>query len=67
MDQALYEKTPITIMDSRNVVSKEISSLASAICGSPEKTAWTEKFIPLKNIIQKEKINRDYLRERFYE
>lgn len=67
MAESLYEKTPITIMDPRNVVSKEIISLASAICGSPEKSTWMKKFYPLQNIVQKEKVNREYLRERFYE
>jgi MinD-like ATPase involved in chromosome partitioning or flagellar assembly len=66
MAQALFEKTPITILDSNNVVSKEIRSLASAICGSPEKTTWYDKFIPLKDIIQKERVNRNYLREKLY-
>ncbi|MCK4997759.1 AAA family ATPase [Candidatus Pacearchaeota archaeon] len=67
MAQALFEKSPITVLDSNNPISKEINSFASAICGSPEKTTWIDKFIPLKDVVQRERMNRNYLRERFYE
>lgn len=67
MAQALHEKTPLAILDSNHSISREVRSLASAICGSPEKENWLQKFIPLKDVIQKEKINRNLLRERFYE
>lgn len=67
MAQGLYSKTPITILDSTNTISKEITRFASAICGSPEKDGWFQKLIPLKKILQKEKVNRGMLREKFYE
>jgi len=67
MAQALNEKTPITVLDEANTISKEIKKFASAICGSPEKDGWFQKLIPLKEILQKEKINRQFLREKFYE
>ena len=64
--EALHSKTPITILDSANTISKEIKKFASALCGSPEQEGWFQKLIPLKNIFQKEKINRQFLREKFY-
>jgi len=64
--QALHSKTPITILDEANTISKEIKKFASAICGSPEKEGWFQKLVPLKEILQKEKINRQFLREDFY-
>ena len=64
--QATNLKTPITLLDSANTISREIKKFASAICGSPEKDSWFQKLIPIKNIIQREKINREFLREKFY-
>lgn len=64
---ALHEKTPITVLDETNTISKEIRSFASAICGSPEKEGWLQKLFPLKEIFQKEKVNREILRDKFYE
>ena len=64
--QATKLKIPITLLDSTNTISKEIKKFASAICGSPEKDGWFQKLIPLKNIIQKEKVNREFLRQKFY-
>ena len=66
MAEALSAKTPITILDEFNIISKEIEKLASAICGSPEKTGWFQKLLPFKKIIQKQKINRQLLRHEFY-
>ena len=67
MAQALNHKTPITLLDSANIISKEIKRFASAICGSPEKEGFFQKLVPFKKIIQKEKINRQFLREKFYQ
>jgi len=64
--QALHAKTPITILDETNTISKEIKNFASAIAGSPEQEGWFQKFISLKNILGKEKVNRDILRQNFY-
>ncbi len=64
---ALYEKTPITIFDETNTISREIRHFASAICGSPEKDGWFQKLVPLKHLIQKEKVNREIFREKLYE
>ncbi len=67
MAQALHEKIPMTILDETNTISKEIKKLASAICGSPEKEGWFQRMLPLKDILKKEKVNRQLLREKFYE
>jgi pilus assembly protein CpaE len=65
--QASHQKIPLTVLDETNIISKEIKKLTSAICGSPESDGWFQKLIPLKNIFQKEKVNRQLLREKFYE
>ena len=67
MAQALNEKVPITVLDSSNPVSREISGLAAAICGNEENATFMDKLSILKNLIKKEKVNRNMLRERFYE
>jgi pilus assembly protein CpaE len=64
--EATNLKTPITLLDSANIISREIKKFASALCGSPEKEGWFQKLIPLKNILQKEKVNREFLRQQFY-
>jgi MinD-like ATPase involved in chromosome partitioning or flagellar assembly len=64
--QATNLKTPITLLDSANIISREIKKFASAICGSPETDNWFQKFLPTKNTFQKEKINREFLRQKFY-
>lgn len=66
MAQSLSCKTPISIFDSANVVSKEIKRFASAICGSPEGEGWFQKLVSLRNIFRKERVNRELFRERFY-
>jgi MinD-like ATPase involved in chromosome partitioning or flagellar assembly len=67
MAKSIHENTPMVILDPNNIISKEINGLASAICGECEYQNWYEKILPIRNIIQKERINRNLLRERFYE
>jgi hypothetical protein len=67
MAEALKKKIPISVLDKTNSISREIENFASAICGSPEKKGIIQKWIPLKNIFQKEKVNREILREKYYE
>jgi MinD-like ATPase involved in chromosome partitioning or flagellar assembly len=67
ISKALYKKTPISILDDKNKISKEIKNLSSSICGQPEPTKWLDILYPLTSIIQKEKINRDILRQEFYD
>lgn len=66
MAEALHKKTPLSILDETNIISREIKNFAAAICGSPEKEGFFEKLLPFRNIIQKEKVNRGLLREKFY-
>jgi len=66
MAQALKEKKPITLLDFSNPISKEIRNICSAIGGEQEKENFFTKIIP-KNFIKKEKVNREFLRNRFYE
>lgn len=68
MIEAINYRIPISIVDPSNIISKEIKRLSSAICGTPEeKENFFKKLIAFNNIFQKEKINRDLLRQRFYE
>lgn len=67
MIRSLHAKTPISILDETNSVSREIQRFASAICGSPETGGWFQKLMPFKETIQKEKVNRNLFREKFYE
>jgi pilus assembly protein CpaE len=67
MAQALHKKIPITVMEETNSVSKEIKKFAHAIAGSPEEEGWFQKLIPLKNTLQKDKVNREFLRQKFYQ
>ena len=67
MAEALSKRTPITVLDRRNIVSKEIENFSSAICGTPEELSLLQKILPLNGILGKEKVNRVLLREKFYE
>ncbi len=60
MAQALHEKTPISILDSTNSISKEIKNLAEAIAGSPKKEGWFQKFLPWEPFVPKEEVNRNF-------
>jgi pilus assembly protein CpaE len=66
MAEALNTKTPITILDNSNVISKEIRKLASAICGSPEQEGFFQKVFS-GGLMSKEQVNRELLRQKFYE
>lgn len=66
MAESLHKKTPISILDDTNTISKEIKNLASSITGLPESGSWFNKFLPFQKLIQKEKVNRDLLRQEFY-
>jgi pilus assembly protein CpaE len=67
MAEALYLKKPITIIDNRNQVSKEIKRFSSAISGNSEEENLIEKIFNLKNLFGREKVNRELLRQKFYE
>jgi pilus assembly protein CpaE len=58
--KALHSKTPISILDETNTISKEIKNLASAIAGSPQKKGWFQKLLPYKPLVPKEEVNRQF-------
>ncbi|MBT3398339.1 AAA family ATPase [archaeon] len=65
---ALHHKTPITVHDRENIVSKEIRKFASAICGEPEKpSGFFQRFLPFRGFVHKDEVNREMLRKKFYE
>ncbi|MCR4285056.1 MAG: AAA family ATPase [archaeon] len=66
MAQAINEKTPITFLDETNVIAKEIKRFASAICGTPEEEGFFQRLLGLRSNVQKERINREFLRQGFY-
>tara|TARA_Y100000310_G_scaffold106923_1_gene105364 strand:+ start:1152 stop:1952 length:801 start_codon:yes stop_codon:yes gene_type:complete len=67
MAQALNEKTPIIVLDSTNIISKEIEKFASAICGSPEKKGLIPRLFNIGIPIKKDEVNREFLRQKFYQ
>jgi len=62
MARALHEKIPITILDSNNSISREIENFARALAGSPEKQGFLSRFLPFQDIINQEKVNREFYR-----
>ncbi len=64
--KATHKKSPITISNPRNKISREIKNMSAALCGSSEDSTLLQKIL-LKDIIQKEAINRDLLRQKFYQ
>jgi MinD-like ATPase involved in chromosome partitioning or flagellar assembly len=68
MAAAQYYREPMAVHDPENVISKEIRRFVSAICGEPERSGGIfQRFLPFKDIFQKEKINREMIRQKFYE
>jgi pilus assembly protein CpaE len=66
MSQALHEKTPISILDESNIISKEIKNFASAIAGSKEKESFFQKIFLFNSFLPREKVNRSLMKEEFY-
>jgi len=60
MAQSLHKKTPLTILDGTNTISKEIERFSSAIAGSPMKEGWFQKLIPYNPLVPKEEVNRNF-------
>ena len=65
--QAMYHRTPLTIDLPNNIISKEIKRLASALCGEEEIQNTFFKSLFTNSLVSKEKVNRDFLRQKFYE
>ena len=68
MSEALNTKTPISVLDDASSIAREIKNFSSAICGEPEKprNVFSRIMKPINNLISKEKVNRDFLRQEFY-
>jgi MinD-like ATPase involved in chromosome partitioning or flagellar assembly len=60
MAKTLHEKTPLTKLEPKHKISKEIEKLAGAIAGSPQKDGWFQKILPYKPFIPKEEMNRQF-------
>jgi pilus assembly protein CpaE len=60
MARALHEKTPLSILDQNNTISKEIQKLSAAIAGSPREDIWFQKILPWQPFVPKEEINRNF-------
>jgi pilus assembly protein CpaE len=67
MAQSIYEKTPITILDRHNPVSREVRNMAAAIAGVSEPRDFLQRIRPFRKAFNKEGVNRQFLRQRFYE
>jgi len=65
---AMFNKTPLNVYDSENIISKEIRKFASALVGSPEEpVGFFQRLLPFRNLFHKEVVNRELLRKRFYD
>jgi len=67
MVRALKEKTPMTVMDPNHIISREVHRFASSICGEPEEEGFLRKVFSRGSFVPKEKVNREFLRQAFYE
>lgn len=67
MVEAMFHKTPITLHDSDNCISREIRRFVAALCGEPEELGGLfQRFLPFKDLIHREKVNRELMRKKFY-
>ncbi len=66
MTEALHRKIPITVMDEKNIISKEIWRLSAAICGESESKIDFMNKMSFLNKFSREKVNRDFMRQAFY-
>lgn len=66
MAESLYKKKPATVLNGRSQIAKEIKRFTSAISGNPEK-GLMGGFWVFRNLMGKEKVNRELMRQKFYE
>lgn len=64
--RAVFHRTPTSLYDDRSPLSKEVERFVSALVGSPERSNFLHKVF-LKKHFSKEKVNRDFVRQKFYE
>lgn len=60
MAQSLHEKTPLSILEPKHKISKEIKNLSSAISGSPIQEVWYQKILPWQPLVPREEVNRQF-------
>lgn len=63
--EANFFKTPITVHDPSNKISREIKKFAGILAGTPEEKGLLENFLGLN--FGKEKVNREVFRQKLYE
>lgn len=66
--RAVFHRTPISLYDESSEVSREIEKFVSALIGEPEnnKLRFLEKLNPFHKHFSKEKVNREFMRQKFY-
>lgn len=66
--RAVFHRTPISLYDDSSEVSKEVERFVSALIGQPEssKLGFFEKILHPKKHFSKEKVNREFMRQKFY-
>lgn len=62
--EAVFFRRPIVMHDRKNPVAKEIKRFASSLAGNTEKPNW---FMRNFGHFKKEKVNRELMRQKFYE
>lgn len=68
MTEALFHKTPMTIHNKNHHISEEIKRFSSALIGMPEiGSGFLRNIWPWDKCIKKEKVNRELMRQKFYE
>jgi MinD-like ATPase involved in chromosome partitioning or flagellar assembly len=67
MAESVFERKPMGVLDDSNPVAREIHRFASALCGVPEKGGFLSNLFPFGNLMPKEKVNREFVRQKFYE
>ncbi len=68
MAESVFYRTPIVLHSPRHAISSEIRSFTSALCGEigERQGFFNRMFNPFSKMINKEKVNREMLRQEFY-
>ena len=68
MVEAMHLKTPISLHKPRSPVAEEVRRFGAALCGlAEEQENFWQRILPFRDVIGKEKVNRELLRKEFYE
>ena len=66
ISHSIKSKIPMILLYPNSSISKEIKRFSSAICGEREKQGLLDRIFQINNLINRERINRELLREKFY-